>query len=105
MGLGQNPKDVVNMQDCKLEAILVLRIQDGNDIFVSVAGKYHPSFFGVSLQRLSILPRCVFCLTTCLTGRVTCHKYKCCTSCVCNQLGTSVTGKCTQELDQYSGIL
>lgn len=44
-------------QDCKLEAILVLRIQDGNDIFVSVAGKYHPSFFGVSLQRLSTLPR------------------------------------------------
>ena len=45
------------MQDCKLEAILVLRIQDGNDIFVSVGGKYHPSFFGVTLQRLSTLPR------------------------------------------------
>lgn len=45
------------VQDCKLEAILVLRIQDGNDIFVSVGGKYHPSFFGVALQRLSTLPR------------------------------------------------
>ena len=47
------------LQECKLEAILVLRIQDGNDIFVSVAGKYLPSFFGVSLQCLSLLPRYV----------------------------------------------
>ncbi|DBA87288.1 hypothetical protein WJX77_005794 [Trebouxia sp. C0004] len=50
--------------DCKLEAILVLRIQDGNDIFVSVGGKYHPSFFGVALQRLSTLPRPLVPLTS-----------------------------------------
>ncbi len=48
---------LLSVQDCKLEAILVLRIQDGNDIFVSVGGKYHPSFFGVALQQLSTLPR------------------------------------------------
>ncbi|KAL0027397.1 hypothetical protein WJX79_008379 [Trebouxia sp. C0005] len=53
--------------DCKLEAILVLRIQDGNDIFVSVGGKYHPSFFGVTLQRLSTLPRPLVPVTSDMT--------------------------------------
>ncbi|KAK9812908.1 hypothetical protein WJX72_005622 [[Myrmecia] bisecta] len=41
----------------KLDAILVLRIQDGNDIFLSVAGAYCPSFFGVSLACLASLSR------------------------------------------------
>lgn len=47
----------LDMQGCKLEGILVLRIQDGNDIFVSVAGRYLPSCYGIGLQCLSTLPR------------------------------------------------
>ena len=46
-------------QGCKLDAVLVLRIQNGNDIFLSVTGTYAPSFFGVSLPSLASLPRCV----------------------------------------------
>lgn len=42
---------------CKLEAILVLRIQDGNDIFLAASGAYAPSFFGLSLSTLADLPR------------------------------------------------
>lgn len=44
-------------QDCKLDAVLVLRIQNGNDIFLSVTGSYAPSFFGISLPSLASLPR------------------------------------------------
>lgn len=44
-------------QDCKLDAVLVLRIQNGNDIFLSVTGTYAPSFFGISLPSLATLPR------------------------------------------------
>lgn len=44
-------------QDCKLDAVLVLRIQNGNDIFLSVTGCYAPSFFGISLPSLASLPR------------------------------------------------
>lgn len=46
------------MGRCKLEAILVLRIQDGNDIFLAASGAYAPSFFGLSLSTLADLPRC-----------------------------------------------
>ena len=49
----------VNVQGCKLDAVLVLRIQNGNDIFLSVTGTYAPSFFGVSLPSLASLPRCI----------------------------------------------
>ena len=45
------------MQGCRLDAILVLRIQGGNDIFCSISGAYAPSFFGVSLPTLAGLPR------------------------------------------------
>ena len=45
-------------QGSKLDAILVLRVQDGNDIFCSVAGSYLPSFFGASLSTLATLSRC-----------------------------------------------
>ena len=45
------------LQACKLDAILVLRVQNGNDVFLSVTGTYCPSFFGVSLQTLALLPR------------------------------------------------
>ncbi len=45
------------LQGCKLDAILVLRVQNGNDVFLSVTGTYRPSFFGVSLQTLALLPR------------------------------------------------
>ncbi len=48
---------------CKLEAILVLRIQDGNDIFLAAGGAYAPSFFGLSLTTLSGLPRCATVIT------------------------------------------
>ena len=43
--------------DRKLDAILVLRVQDGNDIFCSVSGAYAPSFFGLPLALLASLPR------------------------------------------------
>lgn len=43
---------------CALEAIMVLRIQDGNDIFLAAGGSYAPSFFGLSLATLAGLPRC-----------------------------------------------
>lgn len=36
----------------------MLRIQDGNDIFLAAGGAYAPSFFGLSLTTLSGLPRC-----------------------------------------------
>lgn len=48
---------VAGTQGCKLDAILVLRVQNGNDVFLSVTGTYRPSFFGVSLQTLALLPR------------------------------------------------
>lgn len=41
----------------KLDAILVLRVEDGNDIFCSVNGVYLPSFFGLPLNLLAALPR------------------------------------------------
>ena len=46
--------------DRKLDAILVLRVQDGNDIFCSVSGAYAPSFFGLPLALLASLPRHVW---------------------------------------------
>ena len=46
---------------CKLEAIMVLRIQDGNDIFLAASGAYAPSFFGLSLGTLADLQRQGFC--------------------------------------------
>ena len=46
------------MQERKLDAILVLRIQDGNDIFLSISGSYVPSFYGLSLSVLSAQSRC-----------------------------------------------
>lgn len=52
-----SPCHVFCLQSCKLDGILVLRIQDGNDIFVSVTGRYQPSFYGVSFQCLGSLPR------------------------------------------------
>jgi hypothetical protein len=42
---------------CKLEAVMVLRIQDGNDIFLAASGAYAPSFFGLSLSTLADLQR------------------------------------------------
>ena len=45
------------MQERKLDAILVLRIQDGNDIFLSISGSYVPSFYGLSLSALAAQPR------------------------------------------------
>jgi hypothetical protein len=42
----------------KLDAILVLRVEEGNDIFCSVTGTYQPSFFGLPLTLLAALPRC-----------------------------------------------
>ena len=44
-------------QGRKLDAILVLRVQDGNDIFCSVGGTYLPSFFGLSLATLAPMQR------------------------------------------------
>eukprot|EP00884_Botryococcus_braunii_P001968 jgi/Botrbrau1/11772/Bobra.0195s0097.1 len=49
--------NLVALSGCKLDAILVLRVQGGNDIFCSVVGEYIPSFFGLSLQTLNSLPR------------------------------------------------
>lgn len=41
----------------KLDAILVLRVDEGNDIFCSINGTYVPSFFGLPLTLLAALPR------------------------------------------------
>lgn len=41
----------------KLDAILVLRVDEGNDIFCSINGAYLPSFFGLPLNLLAALPR------------------------------------------------
>ncbi len=41
----------------KLDAILVLRVDEGNDIFCSINGVYMPSFFGLPLTLLAALPR------------------------------------------------
>ena len=41
----------------KLDAILVLRVDEGNDIFCSINGSYMPSFFGLPLTLLAALPR------------------------------------------------
>lgn len=41
----------------KLDAILVLRVDEGNDIFCSINGNYMPSFFGLPLTLLAALPR------------------------------------------------
>ena len=43
----------------KLDAILVLRVDEGNDIFCSINGSYMPSFFGLPVTLLAALPRCV----------------------------------------------
>lgn len=61
---------------CKLEAILVLRIQDGNDIFLAASGAYAPSFFGLSLGTLADLPRCE--RTACVSAHVTPRTSSCC---------------------------
>lgn len=47
----------VVMQECRMDAVLVLRVQGGNDIFLSVTGSFTPSFFGISLPSLATLPR------------------------------------------------
>ena len=49
------------MQDQRLDAVLVLRVQGGNDIFCSLSGRYLPSFFGVAPATLASLPRCAAC--------------------------------------------
>ncbi|KAK9792500.1 hypothetical protein WJX73_010349 [Symbiochloris irregularis] len=56
-GSGGSAELLAAAQGSKLDAILVLRVQDGNDIFCSVAGSYLPSFFGASLSTLATLPR------------------------------------------------
>lgn len=45
------------LQECRMDAVLVLRVQGGNDIFMSVTGCLAPSFFGISLPSLATLPR------------------------------------------------
>lgn len=41
----------------KLDAILVLRVEEGNDMFVSLSGSYAPSFFGLEPDALVALSR------------------------------------------------
>ncbi|KAK9840841.1 hypothetical protein WJX81_008338 [Elliptochloris bilobata] len=55
---------LASAQACQLDAVLVLRIQGGNDIFCSIAGAYAPSFFGVALPTLAGLPRPLIALGT-----------------------------------------
>ena len=56
------------VKERKLDAILVLRIQDGNDIFLSISGSYVPSFYGLSLGALAAQPRCVHMIQAPLTA-------------------------------------
>lgn len=48
---------VVSEQRCCLDCILVLRVEGGNDVFLSLAGRYLPSCFGLSWSTLAALPR------------------------------------------------
>ncbi len=48
---------VLTEQQCCLDSILVMRVEGGNDIFLSLSGRYKPSCFGLSWATLSSLPR------------------------------------------------
>ena len=48
---------VTGLRDGRLDQILVLRIEGGNDFFISVTGTYVPSGFGLSLEHLAIRPK------------------------------------------------
>ncbi|KAL4981164.1 Endonuclease/exonuclease/phosphatase [Aspergillus desertorum] len=47
---------LLNNGHVKLEVILVLRVKDGRDHFISVYGKWLPTAFGRSLEELTMLP-------------------------------------------------
>lgn len=47
---------VLNYGEVKLEEILVLRVKDGRDHFISVHGKWLPTCFGLSVDDLTHMP-------------------------------------------------
>ncbi|KAL4792371.1 Endonuclease/exonuclease/phosphatase [Aspergillus venezuelensis] len=47
---------LLNSGQLKLEEILVLRVQDGRDHFISAHGKWLPTAFGRSLEELTLIP-------------------------------------------------
>jgi len=57
-GPGGTAETVCAEGRCRLEAIMVLRVAGGNDLFFTVSGAYRPSCFGLTLATLSGLPRC-----------------------------------------------
>ncbi|KAL4916793.1 Endonuclease/exonuclease/phosphatase [Aspergillus aurantiobrunneus] len=47
---------LLNSGQAKLEEILLLRVKDGRDHFISAYGKWMPTAFGRSLEELTIIP-------------------------------------------------
>lgn len=70
----------------KLDAILVLRVEDGNDIFCSINGQYLPSFFGLPLTLLAALPRSAPFLAPTELHIEVCHPVELLDICLWNQL-------------------
>ena len=60
------------VQGGRIDAVLVLRIENGNDAFFGLRGTYAPSFFGLSLTTLAGLPRCGMLLVVVTTTLPAC---------------------------------
>ena len=56
-GPGGAVEKVVAEDKCSLDCILVLRIEGGNDVFLSLLGRFLPSCFGLGWATLAALPR------------------------------------------------
>lgn len=44
-----------NEGDERIDSILILRLENGKDFFIVVSGNYHPTCFGVKLERLALM--------------------------------------------------
>lgn len=56
-GPGGSAEAVVSEQQGRLETVLILRVEGGNDIFLTLSGSYTPSCFGLGWVTLAALPR------------------------------------------------
>ena len=48
---------LVSLLKSKLDAAVILRVEDGNDIFCTIVGNLNPSVFGLSLSTLASMKR------------------------------------------------
>lgn len=51
---------LVSLLKKKLDAIMVLRVEGGNEVFCTIVGSLSPSFFGLSITALQSLPRSAY---------------------------------------------